>query len=136
MIPLALFVLYQTKQSGEACGGGSHVFKLPTPKSTGFWNDTTLAELTEDAMRLCLIESRNLSISIPDLRQKAFDLANRITVVRQTVEHQKLSRQMAGMIFEKVRKSKQAVPQHQQPTTADPSAPPPSPNSPEGSGES
>jgi 20S proteasome alpha/beta subunit len=71
MTPLAIFVLYQSKLSAEACGGSTHVYKLPPTGGTSMWNDKSLAALTEDAMRLCLIDTNDRSLSLDQFNARA-----------------------------------------------------------------
>ena len=95
MTAIALFVIYEAKKSAEGVGGSSHVFRIPSPSVTRWWDDLKVASLVEDAMRLCLVDSRNVTeISRDVLEARARDLVRRILDVRSSSEPRALPDQV------------------------------------------
>jgi hypothetical protein len=45
MRPISIFCVHQAKLGAIGCGGGSHTFTLPTPKSGSIWDEEGISEL-------------------------------------------------------------------------------------------
>lgn len=86
MRPLALFVIYQAKQSGYGCGGSTEMYRLPRTGSVTIWDERGIASLTEQAMRLCLVDARNRELTKEQIEEAANELRNNIIALRNVTE--------------------------------------------------
>jgi 20S proteasome alpha/beta subunit len=85
MRPLALFVLYQAKKSGHS-GGSTHVYTLPRRPVKTFWDESKIADLSERAMRTCMVTARDTSIPSKVFESIAEQLKRDIVAIRDSID--------------------------------------------------
>ena len=91
MRPISIFCLHQAKLGAAGCGGGSHTFTLPTPKSSSLWDEERISELPHLGMRLCLVDARDTRITKEEFQKRVDDFRARLIAIREAVEQEAIS---------------------------------------------
>jgi hypothetical protein len=96
MLPIAMFILYQSKMSADSCGGDTELFRLPKTGGMGIWSDEGIAEQIEHAMRLTLVESRDKDgISDALFEDRVNEYATKLKDIRKAVQRAQASKDFA-----------------------------------------
>jgi hypothetical protein len=86
----AMFIFYEAKKSGDGTGGDTHLYMLPTLDKGGLWDDAAVSGIVEDAMRISLVDCRDIeAVSDLDLDRKLDNLMRRIREIRVAVLNQR-----------------------------------------------
>ena len=84
-----MFAVHQAKRVGYGVGGATQIYVLPRSLQYAVWDEKQVAELTERAMRLCLVDARDLSMSVEQIEAFADNLCEDIVKLRRSVEAEK-----------------------------------------------
>jgi 20S proteasome alpha/beta subunit len=101
---VAIFLLYQAKQSAPFCGGDTQLDTLPTQPFANVYNEQKMSEQVERAMRLTLLKSRNMKIPDEVYENKIDAFAKELREIRQNVQNHRWTE---NFFMEEIKKLKQ-----------------------------
>jgi hypothetical protein len=92
MRTIAVFCLHQAKLSAEGCGGSTHSHIVPIPTFNTIWDEKTVAEVAETAVRLCMLDARDTRLNKEKFQAKVDKFMEKLMAIRSAVEQQIISR--------------------------------------------